>query len=308
MFIFSNHCFRYANRDAELNEVGEEQSAILGNALRTNGILDEFDLAVVDEASKSGRLWHGTVIHGNGCRCRRSAAQYKLRTVCLALKANVYEHIFSLFARNTPLTGQWSSKAIEGAHRKSYLSNFLMPISRSIENLRTLTRTTRLHWHIVASSELIVLVRTGRYCHEAEVRKDGAWWHHGQRTSESHVEFRERAIAFKKWLGQYCVKEGLKTAVVVSHGGFLSTAFGLPKLHNCEMRAFDLTSDGRYQRVAADAIQESDAAKRLEIYTIHTSKKEGHKQYQLCGVLDQQPFTRLWRLSDVRTCDIVLLL
>ena len=41
-----------------------------------------------------------------------------------------------------------------------------------------------------------------------------------------------------------------KLVAVVSHGGFLSTAFGYPKLHNCEFRAFDMTADGRYLRVA----------------------------------------------------------
>ena len=41
-----------------------------------------------------------------------------------------------------------------------------------------------------------------------------------------------------------------KLVAVVSHGGFLSTAFGYPKLHKCEFRAFDMTADGRYLRVA----------------------------------------------------------
>lgn len=98
------------------------------------------------------------------------------------------------------------------------------------------------------------------------------------------------------------MKERLKNVVVVSHGGFLSTAFGLPKLHNCEVRTFDVTSDGRFQRVAGPGEGVEDVEARvLEIYTIHTSKKDGHKLYQICGVLDQQePFARLWRLSDVR--------
>lgn len=45
---------RYKNRDAALNEVGEEQCAIVGNALRSNGILDELDLAVVSATAASG--------------------------------------------------------------------------------------------------------------------------------------------------------------------------------------------------------------------------------------------------------------
>eukprot|EP00038_Savillea_parva_P020496 m.31500 g.31500 ORF g.31500 m.31500 type:complete len:679 (+) comp4809_c0_seq1:61-2097(+) len=257
--------FSYANRDAELNMVGREQCSMVGNSLRTNGILDELDLAVVSPFRRTIQTAN-TIFGPEGKR---------IRTYIQPLCA---EHTFN-----------WSKvqQGDRGSTPQELLEQFPdseFPQYRQFEDITT-------------------------YCKEHGITKEGAWWHHGGgirgSTSETHVGFRERTNNFKKWLGAFCVKEGLKKVAVVSHGGFLKTAFGYPKLHNCEIRSFDLTSDGRFLRVAADAGADreigEDEFRALEVYTVHTSKKDGHKLYQLCGVLFNEPFTRIWRLSDIRT-------
>eukprot|EP00041_Stephanoeca_diplocostata_P021457 m.500231 g.500231 ORF g.500231 m.500231 type:complete len:219 (+) comp21832_c0_seq8:402-1058(+) len=107
-------------------------------------------------------------------------------------------------------------------------------------------------------------------------------------------------------MGQQFVTRKAKLGMVVSHGGFLGVAFGKPKLHNCEIRLIDITADGRFLRVAQATpqlgIDENGEyiSPPLEIYSIQVSRAHRHKQYYICGVLNQTPFGRIWRLSDVR--------
>lgn len=194
--------FSYANRDAELNEVGQEQAKIIGNVLLSNGVHEDVDLVVVSPFRRT------------------------LQTACLLLSkagTKIRSYVQPLCAEHT---FNWSAiqQGDRGSTPKELSEQFPhehFPQFRRFEDVDA-------------------------YCRDVGVSKDGAWWHHGQSTSETPAEFRDRATKFKRWLGAYCVKEKAKTVMVVSHGGFLSTAFGYPKLHNCEIRVFDLTADGRF--------------------------------------------------------------
>eukprot|EP01059_Diplonema_ambulator_P011069 TRINITY_DN21039_c0_g1_i1.p1 TRINITY_DN21039_c0_g1~~TRINITY_DN21039_c0_g1_i1.p1 ORF type:complete len:858 (+),score=242.15 TRINITY_DN21039_c0_g1_i1:249-2576(+) len=160
-----------------------------------------------------------------------------------------------------------------------------------------------------------------KYCEEQGI-KSGQWWHHGPppRFAETYSSFTRRANTFRLWLGHQCFAKGVKTAVVFSHGGLLTSAFGRPTYGNCGFRVFDLHADGSAIRTVtgdplpapsqtSGLLNEDDwieldkqEGKQLWVETVKrcNSKVDGHWVYRIEGDLDGTPMCCILRLSELR--------
>ena len=153
--------------------VGREQCSMVGNSLRTNGILDELDLAVVRYKSillhMDGRRGYIVIrpllallcpcsnIVLNCCvhacsqnslgvvmehRCHRLDERYRRPTPSLDPKESESEHTYNPSVLNTRLTGQRCNKATGAVRLKSCSNSFQTRSFHSTASLKTLQRKT----------------------------------------------------------------------------------------------------------------------------------------------------------------------
>jgi broad specificity phosphatase PhoE len=205
-----------ANRDAVLNEAGEEQARYLGELLTR-------------EEGEKRFSWNrvGLVV----------ASPYRrtMQTCALALEAAPEEQRLRL----EPILAQ----PLAGEHVRNLTSR----------GDRGSVRQDLESWDPSLCSRFD-LDELDRYCHERQIT-NGKWYHHrGQDLGvETESSFMRRAVALRQWLGQLSAEKCAENEMVLlfSHGGILREAFAPGEaFSNCEMRVFDISSDGTFRRVA----------------------------------------------------------
>lgn len=201
-------------RDANLNDVGQEQARVTGDELRNAGYMSNpVDLVVVSPFTRTLET-AAHLLAGDACRI-----PHVVQPLC-AEHSTIGSEIKLGDQGNTPDTLRQRFPS------KDYPQYDFSSVEQYCEEHR---------------------INVGKTPAEKN-----EWWRHGPSQYETPESFKQRAEDFRVWLGAECNKRMVNHCLVVTHGGFLRASFGEPKYHNCEYRVFDIKSDGSYRRVCDD--------------------------------------------------------
>mmetsp|Transcript_35503 Transcript_35503/g.93167 ORF Transcript_35503/g.93167 Transcript_35503/m.93167 type:complete len:233 (+) Transcript_35503:3-701(+) len=210
----------FMNRDAELNRVGVSQATDTGKMLRAGGLFEEPLLVVISPF------------------CRT------IQTALLLIGSDEWDFptILQPLAAETSVASRLPGPRIA----RKVVSNIQQGDHGSTAT--DLRKKFGRHRQLDFSTLDAYCARMGsKWAPGGE--HEGKWWHHGHHSKvEASVEDSQaRSGELRVSLAAEALACGVKTVLLVSHGGILKQTFATETFANAEFRCFDLTANGDFK-------------------------------------------------------------